>query len=399
MNSLNFSNENCLIVFPTLARQIGVKDAIVLQQIHYWLNPKLNKNVFEGCHWVYNTYDQWQQQFPFWQIRTIRRIINRLEEKNFLRSFVSRSLKNAKYYTINYDSIKTLKQSHEDTTDTSNTKKQRVVKSASHVDNLAVPYGQKSPLECQNWYDQLSKLASSYIDTDTTQNILTPPHTPPQSVKIDQKEGMKEEYFYKNMIEIWNQQVQSQLKGEAQTIRFTKDRIGKLQRFFSDVFNNNPAKWRSYCSRIKDCRFLMGESPSGFQVTLDWALKHENAQKVLEGKIYDKPQVRNFKEKPWSKFEKELIKHCEDYYYPASWFEVCKLLAQNLGQAVFLSWFKDMSLKSLSPDSISVSVKNAFIKDYIVTHYYRDFERALKEELPEMTNIDIHVGEPNTKAN
>ncbi|MCP6757123.1 replication protein RepO, partial [Klebsiella pneumoniae] len=56
-------NEPPLQVLPSLAKAIGLNEALILQQIHYWLNPKHNQNLFKGRYWVYNTYEQWQAQF------------------------------------------------------------------------------------------------------------------------------------------------------------------------------------------------------------------------------------------------------------------------------------------------------------------------------------------------
>lgn len=38
-------NEPPLQVLPTLAKTIGLNEAIVLQQVHYWLNPKFNTDL------------------------------------------------------------------------------------------------------------------------------------------------------------------------------------------------------------------------------------------------------------------------------------------------------------------------------------------------------------------
>ena len=35
-------DEPPLQVLPSLALKIGLNEAIILQQVHYWLNPKLN---------------------------------------------------------------------------------------------------------------------------------------------------------------------------------------------------------------------------------------------------------------------------------------------------------------------------------------------------------------------
>ena len=58
------TKESSLVILPSLAMKIGFREAIILQQIHYWLTKSLH--VIEGRRWVYNTYKEWQKQFPFW---------------------------------------------------------------------------------------------------------------------------------------------------------------------------------------------------------------------------------------------------------------------------------------------------------------------------------------------
>src|SRR5690625_7595588 len=69
-------NERPLLVPPTLATKIGLNEAIVLQQVHFL--STISDNEIEGRTWVYNSYDEWQQQFPFWCRQTIVRILKRL---------------------------------------------------------------------------------------------------------------------------------------------------------------------------------------------------------------------------------------------------------------------------------------------------------------------------------
>ena len=100
-------NEPPLQVLPSLAQKIGLGEAIVLQQVHYWLHPKFQTQdkCFEGRAWVYNTYEGWQSQFPFWGEKTIRRVIGSLEERGLLLSFVKTGFQKVKYYTIDYDRL------------------------------------------------------------------------------------------------------------------------------------------------------------------------------------------------------------------------------------------------------------------------------------------------------
>ena len=99
MNNL-LLDEHPLLVMPKLATLIGLNEAIVLQQVHYWLIGKEQRqqDYIDGHYWVYNTYDQWQAQFPFWSIRTLKRIFTTLENSGFLLS--------ANYNKINFDKTK-----------------------------------------------------------------------------------------------------------------------------------------------------------------------------------------------------------------------------------------------------------------------------------------------------
>lgn len=99
-------NEYPLQVLPTLAKNIGLNDAIFLQQIHFWLvNPKVGKE-HDGRKWVRNTVQEWQKDnFPFWHVNTIAKIANRLKDKGLIDSTSALNQMKADrtlWYTINY---------------------------------------------------------------------------------------------------------------------------------------------------------------------------------------------------------------------------------------------------------------------------------------------------------
>ena len=64
-----------LVVIPELAKIIGLNGAIILQQVHYWINynRKAGKNYKDEEFWTYNSYEEWQRQFPFW--RQVRKVL------------------------------------------------------------------------------------------------------------------------------------------------------------------------------------------------------------------------------------------------------------------------------------------------------------------------------------
>lgn len=104
MNNL-LIEEYPLVIIPSLAEKIGLNEAILLQQIHFWLNKKKHKK--EGRYWVYNTYKEWAKQFPFWSESTIRRTVNSLEKQKLLivGNFNKLKIDNTKWYTIDYEEV------------------------------------------------------------------------------------------------------------------------------------------------------------------------------------------------------------------------------------------------------------------------------------------------------
>lgn len=99
-------DEPPLQVLPSLAKIIGLNEAIVLQQIHYWItNPSVGVER-DGYKWVYNTYEEWKDtNFPFWSVPTIKRVFASLEKSGLVVSvqFESKDWNHKKFYRIDYD--------------------------------------------------------------------------------------------------------------------------------------------------------------------------------------------------------------------------------------------------------------------------------------------------------
>lgn len=112
-------DEAPLLVRPELAVRVGLNEAIVLQQIHYWLENKRKstkekdleheRTYQQGRFWTYDSYKDWQRQFPFWSVRTVERVFTSLEEKGILISgnFNQWKTDRTKWYTIDYDALDT----------------------------------------------------------------------------------------------------------------------------------------------------------------------------------------------------------------------------------------------------------------------------------------------------
>lgn len=92
-----------LMILPQLATKIGLNEAIVLQQVNYWLVQCGKER--DGRSWIFNTYPDWEKQFPFFSLSTIRRTIKKLEDMNLLITGNYNKLKidQTKWYTIDFD--------------------------------------------------------------------------------------------------------------------------------------------------------------------------------------------------------------------------------------------------------------------------------------------------------
>ena len=101
-------SEPPLLVLPLLAKTIGLNEAILLQQLHYWL--KRSKHEAGGERWVYNTYADWLEQLPFWSEKTLRRIVKNLEDSQLLISTYefNFSINKTKWYRIDYTKLNAL---------------------------------------------------------------------------------------------------------------------------------------------------------------------------------------------------------------------------------------------------------------------------------------------------
>jgi hypothetical protein len=101
--------ESPLTFQPSLAVAIGLNEAIVLQQVHYWLANSKNKGYEQdGYKWVYNTYAEWREtNFPFWSENTIQRTFANLEEAGLVVSIQPMKSKydRTKYYRIDYPKL------------------------------------------------------------------------------------------------------------------------------------------------------------------------------------------------------------------------------------------------------------------------------------------------------
>ena len=109
MSKSNLLIDETPIVFqPTLAKLIGLPEAIVLQTLKYWCGQKRCGKVVDDERWIFNTLEQWREfSFPFWSTRTIGEVFRTLESMGLVKSkqFDLQAGKAMKYYTISQSAL------------------------------------------------------------------------------------------------------------------------------------------------------------------------------------------------------------------------------------------------------------------------------------------------------
>ena len=139
-------NDPPLVVSPSLAVAVkSVDEAIVLQQVHYWLQTAGKER--DGRLWIYNSVKEWQAQFPFWSEKSIRRIIDSLREKGLLltANYNKLPMDRTLWYSIDYDKLST-------------------------YDQMGTPFAQTGNSICPNGVNHLPARGTAIPETTTETN-------------------------------------------------------------------------------------------------------------------------------------------------------------------------------------------------------------------------------------
>lgn len=367
-------NEPPLLVLPSLAQAIGLNEAIALQQIHYWLDPRLNKNFQENKYWVYNSYDEWQRQFPFWSLRTIRRTIQSLEDKKLLfsRNFCNNSFDKTKWYTINYSALNALKPN------------ENPYGQNGHIDVAKMDSSMRPewPDRCgQNGQLDMANLATSYIDTEnTTEN------TTDISLLINSKKSNNSLIIAKEreMLKIWNELIETKLGRE---IQLTLNRKNLLKKRLSNFFDDDLLKWSEFCKKIIQSSFLMGEK-TDFRVQLDWILDESNLVKVLEG-TYNREAKKDNTQIDKNLIKDSLTNEIMKENSPEFWKEIMLDLITKKGVDIYNSWFKQNKFDSLDDGILQMRVPNKFFAKWQTDNFLEDLINICKSKVVNFKELKI----------
>ena len=268
-----------LQVLPSLAKAIGLNEAIFLQQLHYFL--RISKNRADGRSWVYNTIKDWQVEFSFWSLKTVQRTIESLEEMGLVLStdkFNKIKMDKTKWYSIDYEKL-----------------------SEIQVKNTYSPFSQNDQMEdaeTENAFSQNDQMTFSQNDQSNNQRDPKTSNNNPLPLNGDlhlgenKKTSKAPSINYSEIAQAYNDCVNCYAVNLPQVAdpdnlsdkrkraiknlsavllkRFGDGSVDAFRDYFADFITSAPP-------------FYFGENNRGWKADFEYILRETTLDKVLEG--------------------------------------------------------------------------------------------------------------------
>lgn len=119
-----------------------------------------------------------------------------------------------------------------------------------------------------------------------------------KQLEEDSLKGVSPRAHAEAMLAIWGDEC-SDLLGNPR--KLSSSRITHCSARLRDLHGDTEA-WREFCRRVRRSQFLTGGNKSGWRASLDWVLKPDNFNKILEGN-YDDRAIPLFSRKPSAQAE------------------------------------------------------------------------------------------------
>jgi hypothetical protein len=320
------NNFSAQIVLPEIAKVIGLEETIVLLQVNYWLQR--SQNIIDGVVWVYNTYEQWQQQFSYWSLSKIKRVFAKLHKQGLLISQKKKRYSgcHTKWYSINYAKLSVLLEgvkSQEKSSSNCSADQffaNNGIGTQSHFEIITsnkpiLINSTKGQVEVKNFALVQNELSSGQNEPIITKTNLTDSNKSMSNELCRKKQWLQtlgstrqtEKFSFSKedmetsdqLIKIWS----SVFINEKKKPLLHDKRRAKLLKTFARDFSNNLEEWRKLCLAINSSKFLMGEKKEGFKAHFDWLLEEKTIAKIRAGefdigdRIPDIEQKRQAEEK------------------------------------------------------------------------------------------------------
>ena len=352
-------NSLVLAVNQDLVKDIGFKEAVIVGQINYWLSR--TKHFFDDKPWVYNSYEEWGKQFSFWSQRTIRRVINSLENQGIIISsnFNKSKTDRTKWYSLNFEKLPALSK--------------KIVSS---------PCGQSVPIHQAN--------VDISINKDTKINLQRkkgPVDENRANIELAQK-NIK----IINSLEEWNLTEQDRSHA-IQTFQWAKEKLEEEIERFKTYYASQPHKrerdfgalWKMWCvraesfAREREKRAKENkDSRRSVSSQCDASYADFSERMVIEKEAKEKISIEINEQK----------KNTPPNSSNGIWLHVSERLISTIGASVYVSWLKDIVIEKIDKGIVVLRAKGKFAADYISTNFLDKIVQAFEKILE--TRIDVY---------
>jgi hypothetical protein len=261
-------NTTTLLINQTVAIEISLESAIVLNQIEYWIKVSGRSILNQPGKWIYNSLEEWHKQFSFWSLSKLRRIIKSLEDSGLIisKKINANKWNQTKWYTLDYQALNKLIGSEEFQ---ENKKTNRFVqneqmllkKTKNNYTNKSSYKREEEFLKIKKHQKEVSK--SSEIKKSTISQ---------EQLEIAQQ-----------LVQIWNEHFECSLNPLKAFIN--KHVAIQLNKILQTKFKNDLEKWKLYAQTVSSSKFLMGEkkTKSNFKAQFLWLIKEETIDSIQNG--------------------------------------------------------------------------------------------------------------------
>ena len=177
--SMYLFDEQPILANKALARELGLNEAPVLQQINYWIeiNKKSGNNYHDGKYWTYNSIRAWQEKdFDYLSVDTVKRTFSKLEKAGYLLvgNYNKDPRDKTKWYTINDNKLEELY------LELNQRKQEKEREILEQVSKSAIPnaLGQNQPVHYGDLHEPLPEITTnnsskitSYISTENSSHL------------------------------------------------------------------------------------------------------------------------------------------------------------------------------------------------------------------------------------
>lgn len=284
-------NEQPLQVLPSLANIIGLNEAIILQQLHFFL--RISRNKIGGRSWVYNTINDWQAEFSFWSVKTVQRTIDNLEKSGLVVStdkFNKMKMDKTKWYTIDYQKLSEILPENEKTPFGQNDQMETPKKENAFGQNDQMTFGQNDQSNNQrNKNINITPISPNGESANAEHSEVggaDKPHTDKKqnSIKVNYSAVAE---TYNHLVKELNSNLPL-IANPSQLSDKRKKAIKKLAQVFIKRFDIDNDVESSLGEYFKDFlksapNFYFGENNRGWKADFEYILRETTLDKVLEG--------------------------------------------------------------------------------------------------------------------